>query len=72
MDNVRKIAHILKKDPWKGPVFWSIIVTKPADSLGLQEARRAVMATPPYNHLSIPCKKKNSTKAPKDEKVKCF
>ncbi len=26
----------------------------------------------PFNHLCILCKKKNYTKAPKDEKVKCF
>ena len=43
-----------------------------ADPLWLQDARRAVMATPPYNHLRIPCKKKNYAKAHKDEKVKCF
>ena len=43
-----------------------------ADPLWLQDARRGVMATPPYNHLSISSKKKNYTKAPKDERVKCF
>ena len=30
------------------------------------------MATPAYNHLTMSSKKKNYTKAPKDEKVKCF